>query len=76
MNTIYRLIGGILLVAGTTIGAGMLALPVVTGFVGFWPSLALFFVYWLYMTFTAFLMFEKSHKLLDLKYTILSSSEL
>lgn len=43
MNQIHRLIGGILLVAGTTIGAGMLALPIVTGFAGFWPSIALFF---------------------------------
>lgn len=58
MNTIHRLIGGILLVAGTTIGAGMLALPIVTGFAGFWPSIALFIIYWLYMTFTAFLMLE------------------
>jgi tyrosine-specific transport protein len=58
MNTIHRLIGGILLVAGTTIGAGMLALPVVTGFAGFWPSITLFIIYWLYMTFTAFLMLE------------------
>lgn len=58
MNDIHRLIGGILLVSGTTIGAGMLALPIVTGFAGFWPSIALFVVYWLYMTFTAFLMLE------------------
>jgi tyrosine-specific transport protein len=58
MNTIHRLIGGILLVSGTTIGAGMLALPIVTGFAGFWPSLTLFVMYWFYMTFTAFLMLE------------------
>lgn len=58
MNQIHRLIGGILLVAGTTIGAGMLALPIVTGFAGFWPSIVLFIIYWLYMTFTAFLMLE------------------
>lgn len=36
----------------------MLALPVVTGFAGFFPSIVLFVVYWLYMTFTAFLMLE------------------
>ena len=53
-----KLIGGILLVSGTTIGAGMLALPVVTGFAGFVPSLFLFIAFWLYMTFTAFLMLE------------------
>lgn len=53
-----RIWGGILLVSGTTIGAAMLALPVVTGFAGFLPSLALFVIFWLYMTFTAFLMLE------------------
>jgi tyrosine-specific transport protein len=36
----------------------MLALPVVTGFAGFFPSLLLFVLYWIYMTFTAFLILE------------------
>ena len=53
-----KLVGGILLVSGTTIGAGMLALPVSTGMAGFFPSLALFVLYWIYMTFTAFLILE------------------
>lgn len=53
-----KILGGILLVAGTTIGAGMLALPVVTGFAGFTPSLLLLCIYWVYMTFTAYLMLE------------------
>lgn len=53
-----KLIGGVLLVSGTTIGAGMLALPVVTGMAGFMPSILLFVAYWAYMTFTAFLMLE------------------
>ncbi|MBA3958318.1 MAG: tyrosine transporter [Parachlamydiaceae bacterium] len=53
-----RILGGILLVAGTTIGAGMLALPVSTGRAGFIPSILLFIACWLYMTFTAFLMLE------------------
>lgn len=53
-----RILGGILLVSGTTIGAGMLALPVVTGLAGFLPSLTLLIVYWFFMTFTAFLMLE------------------
>lgn len=58
MNSRARLLGGTLLVTGTTIGAGMLALPVATGLAGFVPSLILFIVYWLFMTFTAFLMLE------------------
>jgi len=36
----------------------MLALPVVTGLAGFFPSLCLFALYWCYMTFTAFLILE------------------
>lgn len=53
-----KLLGGVLLVAGTTIGAGMLALPIETGMAGFFPSLSLLVVYWAYMTFTALLMLE------------------
>ncbi|MGE3953640.1 MAG: amino acid permease [Parachlamydiales bacterium] len=53
-----RLIGGILLVAGTTIGGGMLALPVATAQAGFFPSLLLFGVVWAFMAYTAFLFLE------------------
>lgn len=60
MNNISRLLGGTLLVAGTAIGAGMLALPVRTGLAGLYPSLFLFLVAWLFMTFTAFLFLEVS----------------
>ncbi len=54
----HKLIGGILLVAGTTIGAGMLALPISTGLAGFWPSMLLLVFCWGFMAFTAFLMLE------------------
>ena len=47
-------IGGVLLVAGTTIGAGMLALPVMSSFVGFGPSIAIFLLCWAVMLATAF----------------------
>ncbi|MCK4934233.1 MAG: tyrosine transporter [Simkaniaceae bacterium] len=47
-------LGGILLVSGTTIGAGMLALPVLTSFVGFFPSILIFLVCWLVMLATAY----------------------
>ncbi len=53
-----KVLGGVLLVSGTTIGAGMLALPVVTGLAGFYPTLILFMLYWVYMTYTAFCMLE------------------
>lgn len=56
MNT--KLIGGILLVSGTTIGAAMLALPVASGQAGFIPTLMLLAFFWVYMTYTAFLILE------------------
>lgn len=53
-----RLLGGVLLVAGTTIGAGMLALPIVSGLAGFIPTIILMAFFWLFMSFTALLMLE------------------
>ncbi len=47
-------LGAVLLVAGTTIGAGMLALPIMTAFVGFGLSLAIFFICWFFMLMTAY----------------------
>ncbi len=53
-----KLLGGILLVSGTTVGAAMLALPVATGLAGFFPAQILLLLFWLYMTYTAFLILE------------------
>ena len=53
-----KLIGGILLVVGTTIGAGMLALPLVTAGLTFWGSLVLLISIWALMTTCAFLFLE------------------
>ena len=53
-----KVIGGMLLVAGSCIGAGMLALPILTGLSGFFPSLSMFFLAWVFMTFTALLLVE------------------
>lgn len=58
MTTTSRLWGAILLIAGTTIGAGMLALPVTTGLAGFVPSLVLLTFVWLFMMLTAFYFLE------------------
>jgi len=57
---IYRnkTLGGILLVAGTSIGAGMLALPITTGVSGFYYSASLFVICFLYMLSTLFLLLE------------------
>lgn len=51
-------LGGILLVAGCCIGAGMLGLPVLSAIAGFQPSLAMFVLSWLFMTCTALLLLE------------------
>ena len=51
-------VGGMLLIAGSCIGAGMLALPILTGLAGFFPSLIALFVSWAFMTFTALLVAE------------------
>lgn len=56
--SLSRLLGGMLLVAGCCIGAGMLALPVLTGLSGFFPSTLALFVAWAFMIFTAFLLVE------------------
>ncbi len=53
-----RLLGGILLVSGTSIGAGMLALPVVTSFGGFFPSIALLAFCWLFLYSTSLLLLD------------------
>ena len=49
---------GMLLVAGTTIGGGMLALPVLTSLAGFWPSIVVYIACWLFMTCTGLLFLE------------------
>lgn len=53
-----KFLGSILLVAGTSIGAAMLALPVVTAAYGFIPAIIIFFLSWMVMTVTALLMLE------------------
>lgn len=53
-----RVFGGVLLVAGTAIGAGMIAMPITSGLGGFFPSSVLLLASWLYMTITAFLLLE------------------
>lgn len=51
-------VGGILLIGGSCIGAGMLALPILTGLGGFFPSIGMFFLAWAFMTITALLLVE------------------
>lgn len=53
-----RFVGGILLVSGTSIGAGMLALPVISSFGGFLPSFALLAICWLFLFTTSLLLLD------------------
>lgn len=52
------LLVGMFLVAGTAIGGGMLALPVLTAEGGFWPTTLLYFLSWLFMASTGHLLME------------------
>ncbi len=55
---ISKLIGGILLIVGTSIGGGMLALPVALATVGVTNSIIFLFLCWLIMTLGALLVLE------------------
>jgi tyrosine-specific transport protein len=53
-----KFIGGILLIIGTSIGGGMLALPVANAAAGFWQSSLLLFLCWMAMTLGALFILE------------------
>ena len=53
-----RFIGGVLLIVGTSIGGGMLALPVANAATGFWQSSLFLLLCWLLMTLGAFFVLE------------------
>ncbi len=51
-------LGGILLIMGSCIGAGILALPIMTGIAGFFPSLFMFLLMWGFMGVSSLLIIE------------------
>ncbi|SUI55134.1 aromatic amino acid transport family protein [Shewanella baltica] len=53
-----KIFGSLLLIAGTTIGAGMLALPIASAGLGFGTSSAIMLILWALMAYTALLMVE------------------
>lgn len=53
-----KIAGGVLLIVGTSIGGGMLALPIATAGSGFISSTLLLLACWVLMTFSAFLILE------------------
>ncbi len=58
IGTHRHLLGGTLLIAGTTIGVGMLALPLTTGEGGFLPAIVVFVLAWIFMVCTGLLLLE------------------
>lgn len=57
-HSLGHVFGGTLLIAGTTIGVGMLALPVATGEGGFLPAVLIYLLCWLFMLCTGLLLLE------------------
>ncbi len=55
-----RILGATFLISGTTIGAGMLALPMTSASLGFWKGTSLLIGMWIYMLFSAGVMVEIS----------------
>jgi tyrosine-specific transport protein len=57
-HSMGHVVGGTLLIAGTAVGVGMLALPVATGSAGFLPSITIYLICWLFMLCTGLLLVE------------------
>lgn len=57
-HSLGHLLGGTLLITGTMIGVGMLALPVATGAGGFFPAAVIYILCWLFMLSTGLLLLE------------------
>jgi tyrosine-specific transport protein len=60
---IFSVVAGALLVAGTSVGGGMLALPVLTSSAGFVPSLSVYLLCWVFMASTGLLFLEMTEGL-------------
>lgn len=58
MIRLNRMYSAIALIAGTSIGAAILSLPVVTAPFGFLPTVCALLICWLFMTYSALLLFE------------------
>jgi tyrosine-specific transport protein len=54
----YKILGSALLIAGTTMGAGMLAIPVTTGIAGSIPAYTIILLAFLFMLISIFLLLE------------------
>ncbi len=59
-QSLSRVTSGTLMIAGTAIGAGMLGIPLLTAQAGFWPSLFITALVWVFMLCTGLLFLEVS----------------
>ena len=57
-HSLGHVFGGTLLISGTMIGVGMLALPVATGEGGLLPAVIIYLICWLFMLCTGLLLLE------------------
>jgi tyrosine-specific transport protein len=57
-HSLGHVFGGTMLIAGTMVGVGMLALPVATGEGGFFPAVVIYLICWLFMLCTGLLLLE------------------
>ncbi|GGF94201.1 MULTISPECIES: amino acid permease [Cysteiniphilum] len=72
-----RLLGGAFLVVGTTIGAGMLSLPLITAACGLWVSIVLIIISWSVMYLTALRLIKVcAHQPLGVNFTSLIKEEM
>ncbi|MEW6991152.1 aromatic amino acid transport family protein [Colwelliaceae bacterium 6441] len=70
-----KTIGSMLIIAGTTIGAGMLALPIASAGLGFSTAIIVLLLAWILMTYTALLMLEvHQHAPIDATLNTLAKS--
>ncbi len=77
MKSLYqnKTLGGILLIAGTSIGAGMLALPITTSSGGFLYALMMFLLCFAYMLISVFLLLEANMYEPNLDANLISMSK-
>lgn len=70
-----KTLGGVLLIAGTAIGAGMLALPITTGGSGFFPSVAALGVGFGFMLLCLFLLLEANLTIDSINANVISMAK-
>lgn len=58
--SIHKVVSGTMLIIGTTIGAGILGIPLLTARAGFWPAICITVVVWAFMVCTGLLYLEST----------------